>query len=363
MLAGVTPLTLPQDPVLSRCARWEGVGRPFSVVAVRTPRTPGPGEVLVRVDLATVCGSDLHTVGGRRPSPVPALLGHEQVGTVVGVGDGGPRCVDGAPVVTGMRVVWSVTASCRSCDRCRDGMPQKCRGLRKYGHEPWDERAPLTGGFATHCVLLPGTDVVAVPDDVPDVVASPASCATATVAAALRAAGPLAGRQVLVAGAGMLGVTAVAMAREAGAHVIAVDPEPARREQALRFGASEVRDTGAEPRDIDVALELSGRPEGVGACLDSLAVGGTAVLAGSVSPGDPVPLDAERVVRGLHTVVGVHNYRAEDLRKAVDFLSAHHRDYPFAELVGGSYSLDALDEAVAAARLAVEPRQAIVPSL
>ncbi|MEU3605495.1 zinc-binding dehydrogenase [Streptomyces sp. NPDC035033] len=331
-------------------------------MTVSTPRTPGPGEALVRIDLATVCGSDLHTVGGRRPSSLPALLGHEQVGTVIGVGEGGVRCVDGSPVVPGTRVVWSVTASCGACDRCLGGMTQKCRRLRKYGHEPWDDASPLTGGFATHCVLLPGTAVVAVPDGLPDVVSSPASCATATVAAALDAAGALDGRRVLVSGVGMLGLTAVAMAKEAGARVLAVDPEPARREQALRFGAEEARRTGSSPQDVDVALELSGRPEAVGACLRSLGVGGTAVLVGSVSPGEPVALDPESVVRGLHTIVGVHNYRAEHLQKAVDFLAGHHGRYPFAELVGGTFPLDALDDAVAAARGSAAPRQAILPS-
>ncbi|MFF6886081.1 alcohol dehydrogenase catalytic domain-containing protein [Streptomyces sp. NPDC012421] len=358
----MTALTPLDDVVHARCARWEGVGLPFSFMDVITSRAPAPGEVLVRVDLATVCGSDLHTVTGRRPSPVPALLGHEQVGTVVGVGGGDPRCVDGRPVVPGMRVVWSVTAACGACDRCLRGMTQKCRVLRKYGHEPWDENAPLTGGFATHCVLLPGTAVVAVPDRLPDAVASPASCATATVAAALDAAGALEGRRLLVSGVGMLGLTAVAMAREAGCHVIAVDPEPARRAQALRFGAAEVRDAGPVPEDVDVALELSGHPEGVRTCLRALAVGGTAVLVGSVAPGEPVALDPESVVRGLHSLVGVHNYRAEHLQAAVDFLAARHDAYPFAELVGGTYPLEALDEAVAAARSAVAPRQAILPS-
>ncbi|MDI5976085.1 alcohol dehydrogenase catalytic domain-containing protein, partial [Amycolatopsis magusensis] len=195
----------------ARYARWDGTGRPFTVVEAGVPGSLRPGEVLARVDLATVCGSDLHTVHGRRSSPAPSVLGHEQVGTVLASAPG-LRCADGTPVTPGLRIVWSVTASCGRCDRCVRDMPQKCAGLRKYGHEPLDPDAPFTGGFATHCVLLPGTTIVAVPDGLPDVVASPASCATATVAAALAVPGDLAGRRVLVAGAGMLGVTAVAMA-------------------------------------------------------------------------------------------------------------------------------------------------------
>ncbi|UGQ11824.1 zinc-binding dehydrogenase [Yinghuangia sp. ASG 101] len=358
----MTSVDSPPGLVDARYARWDGAPDAFVVVPVPALPPPGAGEVLVRIDLATVCGSDLHTVGGRRSAPVPAVLGHEQVGTVVAVGAGGAVCVDGTPVVPGLRVVWSITASCGDCDRCRRGATQKCRTLRKYGHEPLDERAPLTGGFATHCVLVPGTSVVAVPDGLPDAVVSPASCATATVAAVLGAAGPLDGCRVLVTGAGMLGVTASAMAARAGAHVVVVDPDPGRRRQAARFGAAEVRGTREPVGEVDAALELSGRPAAVRACLDALGVGGTAVLAGSVSPGEPVALDPQWLVRGLRTVVGVHNYRPADLQRATDFLAAHHRTYPFAELVGSPYPLHRLAAAVAAAPGAVELRQAVVPT-
>lgn len=349
-----------------RYARWDGPGLPFTLVDTRVAAEPGPGEVLVRIDLATVCGSDLHTATGRRRSPAPSVLGHEQVGTVLAAG-GDVRCQDGTPVVPGLRVVWSVTASCGDCDRCGRGLTQKCRALFKYGHELLDELAPLTGGFATHCVLRPGTAIVAVPDELPDEVAAPASCATATVAAVLAEAGPLDGRRVLVTGAGMLGVTAVAMAAEAGAEVIASDPDPKRRAQALRFGARETAATAADVGvDVEIALELSGHPDAVRTCLGALAIGGTAVLAGSVFPGPAVPLDPERLVRGLHTVTGVHNYRPADLQRAVDFLAAHHAAYPFAELVGGAYDLGTLDAAFAGAHGAEAPgagapRQAVRP--
>jgi putative phosphonate catabolism associated alcohol dehydrogenase len=346
-----------------RYARWDGVGKPFALVSGSTARTPGPGALLVRIDLATVCGSDLHTVEGRRPAPAPSVLGHEQVGTVVGVGPGGVRCVDGSPVVPGMRVVWSVTASCGECGRCVRRMPHKCLRLRKYGHEPLSEDEPLTGGFATHCVVLPGTAVVAVPPEVPGEVAGPASCATATAAAAVAAAGPLRGRRVLVTGAGMLGLTATAMAAVAGARVVALDPDPARRGQALAFGASEVGDVSAGPEPVDVAMDFSGRSSAVQLCLDALTVGGRAVLVGSVAPDEDVALNPERMVRGLHTVTGVHNYRPEDLASAVRFLAGHHRAFPFASLVGRAYPLDQMDAAIDAAHRGPAPRQAVAPAL
>ncbi|MBP2368002.1 zinc-binding dehydrogenase [Pseudonocardia parietis] len=375
----------------ARYARWDGTGEPFRLVDTALPARPAPGEVLVRVDLATVCGSDLHTTRGHRSSPVPGVLGHEQVGRVVAVGSTpvggtpvgntavgataagaapggpGPRHIDGAPVLVGDRIVWSVAASCGHCRRCRRGLPQKCTDLLKYGHEPLDEAHPLTGGFATHCVLAPGTATVVVPDAVPDLVAAPASCATATVAAVLDAAvldaagrlGP--GDRVLVTGAGMLGVTAVAMAARMGAEVVAADPHADRRERALRFGATaavEVPDAGA----FDVALELSGAAPAVRTCLDSLDVGGTAVLAGSVSPGPAVALDPERTVRGLHTIVGVHNYAPRHLAAAVEFLATEHARFPFAELVGGPWPLEDLDAAFAAAGApGAAPRQAVRP--
>ncbi|MER7175823.1 zinc-binding dehydrogenase, partial [Streptomyces mesophilus] len=153
-----------------------------------------------------------------------------------------------------------------------------------------------------------------------------------------------------------------------GAEVIASDPDPKRRAQALRFGA---RETAATAAEADVAFELSGHPDAVRTCLDALTTGGTAVLAGSVFPGPAVPLDPERLVRGLHRITGVHNYRPADLQRAVDFLTAHHAAYPFAELVGGDYDLGTLDAAFAGAHGAGAhgagahgagaPRQAVRP--
>src|SRR5690606_7982528 len=138
----------------------------------------------------TLCGSDLHTLQGKRDVPVPTILGHEVVGRVADWGGTAPP-VDlvGAPLGHGDRGTWAIAASCGVCFFCLRGIPQKCESLFKYGHEQLAERHLLSGGLATHCHLTKNSAVLQLPEELPDKVASPANCATATVAAALRVAG------------------------------------------------------------------------------------------------------------------------------------------------------------------------------
>lgn len=325
---------------------WLGPGQPHETVAVPGVAL-GKGEALVAVELTTVCGSDVHTVAGHRSAPAPLVLGHESVGRIIELGEGGARTVDGTALRIGDRVVWSVIISCGECDRCLAGRTQKCRELRKYGHERIGPRWELVGGFATHVHLRAGSAIVRVPETLPAAMLAPASCATATAWAAVRRAA--AGRdlersRVLVYGAGLVGLSAAAMADDAGAEVTIVDPAPARRTVAERFGATAV---ARESEPADIVIEASGR-----AVADAIAaadVGGTVVLVGSVFPDDPVPLDAEDVVRRLLTITGVHNYTAADLAASVGFLSGSGRAYPFGEVVGSVFSLDEVDAALAAA--------------
>jgi threonine 3-dehydrogenase len=335
---------------------WRG-GTRFERVSVPLP-TPGPGETLVRVRAATVCGSDRHSVLGRRPAACPSVLGHEGTATVVAT-DGGTT-VDGTPLTPGDRVVFGVTASCGECATCRRGLTAKCERVRKVGHESFDGDWPLSGTWSTHLLLPAGLAVVTVPDDLPDDRAATAGCAVATVMAMLEKAGPLAGRSVLVNGVGMLGITAVAAARYAGAaEVIAVDPADTARELALTAGADRALRPGEDAGTftgsairaaigaVDVSLELSGAPAGVRTCVDALATGGTAVLAGSVSPAGTVNLDPERLVRGWNTVTGVHNYELRHLARAVDLLvdldAAPHPTLPWERMLSAPRRLDGLD--------------------
>ncbi|MFM8274498.1 MAG: zinc-binding dehydrogenase [Gemmata sp.] len=361
-----------------RAAVFDGPGTPFRVEPQPRPAL-APGEALVRVRMCTVCGSDLHTFTGKRREKTPCVLGHEPVGAIEEV-SGELRAVSGDPVRVGDRVVWAVAVSCGACFFCSHGLPQKCETLRKYGHEQIAPRCGPVGGLATHCHLLRGTAVVKVPAELPDEVAAPAGCATATVAAVLRAGfggrtpptprpeGKGAGGVGVVFGAGMLGLTASAWLDALGWTPIACDVSEERLSQAAQFGArhlakpdalSELVTAATGGRGADIALELSGAPSAARAALDVLRTGGTAVWAGAVFPTDPVAVPPEAVVRKCLTLTGVHNYAPHDLARAVQFLAQHHTRYPFAQLVSRRFALGDVNAAFAFAEAGRPVRVAV----
>ncbi|MET4159966.1 alcohol dehydrogenase catalytic domain-containing protein [Agromyces sp. PvR057] len=358
---------------------WNEPGRAQEALAVPGVHL-GDGEALVEVELTTICGSDVHTVLGHRPVRSPLVLGHEQVGRVVALGAGAVRS-DGSPLELGDRVVWSVTVSCGTCDRCRRGLTQKCRTLAKYGHERVHRGWELSGGFATHVQLRAGTAIVRVAEDVPAVVAAPASCATATAVAALAAASDrvdLDGAVVLVTGGGMIGLTCAALALDAGATVIVSEPDASRRAFARRLGALSADPraraddperlesvlaaaSGAGAREVLVAIEASGAAAGVRTAVAKVGIGGVVVLVGTVTSGTELCIDPESLVRRLATITGVHNYDAAHLERAVAFLERSWRTLPLDELVSSTHALARLDHALEEAASGRHIRVGVAP--
>lgn len=343
-----------------RAAVFDRAGQPLRIECFARPRLE-PGEALARVSLCTICGSDLHTFFGRRKSPSPSVLGHEAVGTIEEIGS---ELFDvfGERLQIGDRVLWSVAISCGKCFHCKRGLPQKCESLRKYGHEPLSQASGPLGGLTTHCHLLAGTTLVRVPEELPDSVAAPAGCATATIAAVWRAGmrGFYSGlaipkpQTIIVLGLGMLGLTACAWAASHGHTAIACDANDSRLALTGAFGAAhavkpatlaDFINSSTSGRGADLVLELSGSPEAVRLSLEVLRIGGTAVWAGSVFPSDPVPVLPEKVVRRCLTITGIHNYTPPDLAEAVAFLTKHFDQFPFSELVSRTFPLEAATEA------------------
>ncbi|XP_078681596.1 L-threonine 3-dehydrogenase-like [Branchiostoma floridae x Branchiostoma belcheri] len=339
---------------------------PVCTVETGPAPEPGPGEILGRIRLATVCGSDLHSLSGRRHHGVPSVLGHEAVLEVVQ-----DRRGDRA-LPPGTRVTFSIIDSCFNCDRCSAGLPQKCRQLFKYGHALLSNGTGFNGCYATHLVVRRGVHVVPLPDHVTDKMAAPVNCALATVVNAvscipgnenIAAEGP-----IMVQGAGLLGLYACALLRERGYEfVYCTDLNQDRLKLVPRFGGTPVLAGKEDPEDsgkedsFHAVIEVCGAPSVVPSGIRLLRPGGTYVLVGMVHPRSQLDIRGDQIIGKCLSIHGVHNYAPWHLTAAVQFLARTAGKYPYEDLVGADFLLTEFAAAAEMAEKQVYPRVALKP--
>ncbi len=326
-----------------------------------------PGELLIKIEYATLCRSDLNTFCGKRFEATPTILGHEMIGTIAEFGPDSPRLdLVGKSLQIGDRLSWAIFASDPDSELAQKGIPQKAADKFKYGHEPLTTSSVLHGGLSQFIVLRPHTPIVKISSAIPNSVASIINCAVATVSGAIRLAGEIKGKRVVVSGVGMLGIIACAMCQTQGAEaVIALDHNETRLEKAKSFGSTvqlkpdDQLDTVLQAlygkkNPIDLVLEFSGITQAMENTLRLLDFGGTAIWVGATHPQPEVQLSAEQMVRHLWTIKGLHNYNRKDFIHAVSFIEKHHADFPFSSLIYDDFTLDQINEAFAYA-LAANP--------
>jgi threonine 3-dehydrogenase len=278
---------------------------------VRRPvPSPGPGEVLLKMEAASICGTDYHLyewdAWAQDVVKPPVVLGHELAGTVVEVGSGTSRVREGDLVgVESHLVDWT-------CTQCRTGNPHLCRNLRVIG-------AHVDGGFAEY-VVIPETNAIESNGLDPAVVALQEPMGNAVHAAFVE---PIAGRTVAVTGCGPIGLCAVGIAQAAGAAlVIATDTQPYRLGLARTMGADLALDaldpeTSAKISDatsgdgVEVVLEMSGAAPALSQALEMVTRGGRISLLGIF--GEPVTIDLSELViqKGLR-LYGIYGRRIYD---------------------------------------------------
>jgi len=259
------------------------------------------GQVLVAIEAAGVCGSDVHMWRGRDPrTPIPMVLGHEGVGRIVEVR--GPRTdISGRPLQPGMRVLWERSITCGTCYQCAVAhQPGLCPDRWVYGiHRGLEQSLGPGGCYATHLILDQRTALwrLSETDDPAAYVA--AGCSGATAAHAVELAGVQPGHTVVVLGPGPLGAYAAALARQAGAEqVIVIGGTPERLGFCQRLGATHavnrheskvdaraemIRDL-THGRGADAVIEASGSIAAANEALALVAAGGSAALAGFGTP-------------------------------------------------------------------------------
>lgn len=331
-------------------------GQPITLEKVDIPILRN-GEVLIQNEYVTLCRSDLNTYTGKRREKTPTILGHEIVGRIMAFAPDHPQ-VDtrGSAIRVGDRVSWAIYASKPEDPLSQQGIPQKAADLFKYGHERISADSNLHGGLSEYTLLRRYTPISKLDEKIPLPVAAIINCSVATIAGAIRLAGPLRGNSVLVSGTGMLGVVAVAMSKSEGASkVIALDVRADRLLQAKAFGADEVMlvdetftaQLSARYQDnpYDIILECSGVKSAMETTLMALGIGGTAVWVGATHPGSKVQIDAEQVIRKLWTIRGLHNYNQTDFIHAVTFMEKYHSSFPFESLIHPGFTLNQVNEA------------------
>ena len=363
-------------PVSGRIAIYKEPNAPFEVqdFPIRAPRA---NEALVKISMATICRSDIHSYQGHRPSPCPGLLGHEIVGKIVALGEGLTHDMRGDFLSVGDRITWSefFIPGDNYISEVLD-LPQKSLGVEKYGHMAATTEPHHHGGFAEYCYVMPKSWILRLPDAISDTEATPINCGVATMVAVTEAANIRLGSTVVIQGLGLLGLYGAALAKSRGARfVIGLDVNSKRRENSARFGIdlaldptikasdllSQIR-AHCKPAGADAVIEVCGVADVIPLGLEIVRVGGTYVIAGLVSPGANVTLDANQFVKKMVTLRGIHNYHPRHLIEALDFVITHKSHYPFAELVDGKYSLDEMTQAMSDASSQRVLRAAIVPS-
>jgi D-arabinose 1-dehydrogenase-like Zn-dependent alcohol dehydrogenase len=310
--------------------------------------SPGEDDVVVTVEAAGVCGSDLHFVDGTaKTSTLPITLGHEVAGSLAASPD--------------TRVVVALATACGVCDRCLEERPNLCVRVEVIGIH-------RDGGLADR-IVVPASSVIPVPEGVDAPQAATATDAGSTARHAVhRRAGVVAGQRVAIVGVGGLGTYGLQMARNLGATVIAVDASADALDRATALGADEVvlagqgMSVGRAVKDltdggVDIAIEFVGAATTVDAAIKSLRPGGLAVAVG-VGPEPLTTIPPVLWSNNEYSLTGSYGSLPGDTEAVLADLAAGRLVAPPVRIVGMEDAVDAIGDAAAhgsSERLVVTP--------
>jgi L-iditol 2-dehydrogenase len=288
---------------------------------------PGDGEVLLKVEAATTCGTDVKVFrrgGHPRMLKTPTLFGHEMAGTVAAAGPG---------VTTlglGDRIVVGNSAPCLECEPCRRGRENLCEDL-----------AYLNGAFAEY-LLVPRRFVERNTHPIPPglsfaraALAEPLACVLHGIdACALDRYGALGPVEILVFGGGPIGLLFVAALARMGHRPVLADPNPSRLAVGTAMGAvrtieiargggqaQRVREETADGKGYWIAIECTGQPGVWSDAIESVRPGGLVNLFGGCAPGTAITLDTHLVHYSELTIKGVYHHRPDTFRRALALLA------------------------------------------
>jgi L-iditol 2-dehydrogenase len=352
-------------PKTSRAAVLSEFGKPLTIRDVPIPETLEPGALLVRIETASICGSDIHLSSGAlaaSSSQLPVILGHEMVGTVVAFSEGSEKDSIGEDLAIGDRIVFA-HSSCGRCHHCTVTHQRVlCTERQLYMFTSCAEAPHLLGGFSEYCYVMPNSGRLKVPDGVKSEWASASSCALRTVVGSFDRLGKIEPWQtVVIQGTGPLGLFATAMANHMGATRLIVIGGPDGRLQVARsWGATDLISINDVPdaserqavvsaltrgRGADIVMEFSGGRTAFDEGLDLLADGGRYVVTGQVGAHE-VSFRPSRLTRGAWSLLGSYSGDTAEYWAALQFMDATKHKYDFDAMISNEYRLEDINLAM-----------------
>jgi S-(hydroxymethyl)glutathione dehydrogenase/alcohol dehydrogenase len=355
-----------------RAAVCHRFGEPLSIEEVRL-RAPGTGEIEVSLDAVAICHSDISFADGAWGGSLPAVYGHEAAGHVSALG------ADVTGIALGDPVVVTLIRACGQCPSCGAGRPTGCEMPYDGDHGPLStmgggmlHQAMACGAFAEK-VVVHRSQVARIPGDMPMDAACLLACGVITgVGAVVNAAGLRAGQDVVVIGAGGVGLNAIQGARIAGARrIVAVDMVPAKLEDARAFGATDTV-PASDPKPWRAAKAAMGRGAdavlvtvGSAAVYDAapryLAGGGKVIMVGMPPSGATADYEPVSFAYTGQSLVGSKMGEvviSRDIPWMIDLYGQGRLKLD--ELISKRWSLEQINEAIADTRAGTARRNVIV---
>lgn len=312
-----------------KAAVQEQPKQPMVIKDVADP-APEAGEVLIKVQAAGVCHTDLHIAGGDFADfgydPFPLIMGHEIAGEVEQLGDGV------SDLKQGDRVGVHFVLACGKCPSCQMGEEETCVDfLSGFAGVGWT----IDGGYAEY-VQVPAARVIPLPQALDFVDAAPLCCAGLTMYAGFKNAGLQAGQRVAVLGIGGLGHLAIPIAKAMGAEVVAITSTESKGGLAKQLGAHDVI-SGAVAESGQKLMEMGGanvvlsttiNPEAIVPTMKGLLPQGTLVLTGVTM--EPMPIVPTMLIVPQHRVIGSASGSSQEQRELLQ-LAVNHKIRPMTE--------------------------------
>ncbi len=340
-----------------------GFNEPLQIREYPVPDVIEAGAALVRVEMAGVCGTDIHLWKGQLPIPRPIILGHETVGVIEKLGKNLETDWSGSPLREGDRITWSAGMSCGHCRYCTVlRQPTRCLERRAYGISfSSDEPPHFSGGYAEYIYLRPGTAIFKLSNVSTESVIG-AGCALVTAIHGLERMQISWGDSVVIQGSGPVGLASIAIAKSSGAmNIIVIGGPTARLELARELGADhtinieEFNDPATRVEKVrlltgrmgaDAVIECVGTPTVIAEGFDMCRDGAKYLVLGHYGDAGPAPINPHTITRKQLTIYGSWGSEPRHMALAIGFLEKQGARFPFDRLVSHRFPLDETFEAL-----------------